>query len=172
MLKIAGSALILCACMGYAGGLLGQIGRRRDILKACLELTELLSGEIRYERIPMAEALYKIRDKLDGELSNVLTAIADGLETGDYTTMEELWGQSFDAAQGKLFLTGEELKEVKDIGKNLGFLDLDVQIGHLSGCRERLLRRFNQVQKELEEKRKLYRSLGLAAGIFAILILL
>lgn len=172
MLKIIGCVFILTACVGYGGSLLGRIARRRDVLQSFLELTELLAGEIRYERIPMAEALYKIRGKLDGELSEVLLAIADGLEEGGYASMEELWNQSFGEAAGRLLLTDEELGEVKDIGKNLGFLDFDVQVKHLQGCKERILKRLAKTQRDLDEKKKLYRSLSLAAGIFVILALL
>lgn len=172
MLKILGAGLILLACVGYARGLLGQIVRHRDILRACCELTDLLAGEIRYERIPMAEALYRIRSKLHPELSEVLLEIADGLEEGGYASMEELWNQSFEGAKKRLSLTDEELGEVKDIGKNLGFLDFDVQVNHLAGCKQRLLKSLEKMQKELDEKRRLYRALSLAAGVFVILILL
>lgn len=172
MLKILGSVMILLACLGYAGGLLRQIMRHRDILKSCLELTDLLSGEIRYERVPIAEALHRIRGRLDGELAKVLCDIANTLEEGDYGSMEEVWDRNFLQARETLLLTEEELNEVKNIGKNLGFLDFDVQVSHLAGCRERLKRNLDKIQKELDDKKKLYRSLGLAAGIFAILILL
>lgn len=171
MLKIVGAVLILLACIGYAGGLLGQVTRRRDVLKSCLELTELLSGEIRYDRVPIEEALESIRSRIDRELACVLHQIADGLKTGDHANLEELWSQSFEDAKQKLFLTEEELGEVQDIGKNLGFLDSEVQVNHLMGCRERLKKSLEKTQQELDEKRRLYRYLSLAAGIFVILIL-
>ena len=68
-------------------------------------------------------------------------------------------------------LTGEELEEVCRIGKHLGFLDQRQQEEHLQGCRERLQRLLRLRQKELEEKKHMYRCLGVAAGIFVILIL-
>ena len=172
MLKLIGSVMVLLACVGYAGGLLRQIVRHRDILKSCMELTELLTGEIRYERIPIAEALRRIQGKVDDELSKILCAVADSMEKGDYGSMEEVWNRNFAQAGKGLLLTEEEMQEVKNIGKNLGFLDFDVQVSHLTGCRERLKRSLDKIQKELDEKKKLYRSLSLAAGIFAILILL
>lgn len=172
MLKIAGSVLVMLACLGYAGGLLRQMSRRRDILRSCLEMTELLAGEIRYERAPVAEALRRICGRLDGDLETVIRGIADRLEEGGYGSMEEVWDAGFLREKEKLPLTKEELDGVREIGKNLGFLDLAVQIDHLAGCRERLGRNLDKVQRELDEKRRLYRSLGLAAGIFVILILL
>ncbi len=171
MLKITGAVLIMLACIGYAGGLLGQIARRRDVLKSCLEMTELLSGEIRYDRVPIGEALENIRNKTDPGIACVLGQISDGLKTGEHADLEKLWSQSFADAKQKLLLTEEELGEVQDIGKNLGFLDSEVQVNHLMGCRERLKKSLNKTQRELDEKRRLYRYLSLAAGIFVILIL-
>lgn len=171
MLKLIGAAFVLLACIGYAGGLLGQIARRRDVLASCLEMTELLAGEIRYDRVPVGEALERIRDKTDSGIACVLEQIADGLKTGDHANLEELWSRSFADAGQKLFLTEEELGEVQDIGKNLGFLDSEAQVNHLMGCRERLKKSLDKTQRELDEKRRLYRYLSLAAGIFVILIL-
>lgn len=171
MLKIIGAVLVLLACAGYTGGLLGQIRRHRDVLRSCLELTDLLAGEIRYDRVPIAEALHRICQKTDRELSFVLKTISDGLKTGDYAELEELWDRSFEDAGKRLFLTEEELGEVQDIGKNLGFLDTQAQMDHLAGCRERLKKSLEKIQRELDEKRRLYRYLSLAAGIFVILIL-
>lgn len=171
MLKITGAVLIMLACVGYAGGLLGQIARRRDVLESCLEMTELLSGVIRYDRVPVGEALEDIRNKTDSGIACVLEQISEGLKTGDHANLEELWSQSFADAKQKLFLTERELREIQDIGKNLGFLDSEVQVNHLMGCRERLKKSLNKIQQELDEKRRLYRYLSLAAGIFAILIL-
>lgn len=172
MLKIIGAALILFACIGYAGGLLGQIARRRDVLKSCIEMTELLAGEIRYDRVPMEEALESIRNRVDFGIACVLKQITDGLKAGNHANLEKLWSRSFEDAKTKLLLTEEELREVQDIGKNLGFLDSEVQVNHLMGCRERLKKSLDKTQQELDEKKRLYRYLSLAAGIFVILILI
>jgi hypothetical protein len=50
-------------------------------------------------------------------------------------------------------------------------LDHHAQLQHLAGCRERLLGSLANIQQELDEKTRIYRSLSLAAGVFVILIL-
>lgn len=172
MLKIVGASLVLLACVGYAGGLLGQMVRHRDILKSCMELTDLLAGEIRYDRVPVAEALSRIQGRLDHGLSEVLKSVAGELKTGNSAELEDVWNRNFRKAERELMLTEEELGDVQDIGKNLGFLDPEAQVSHLMGCKERLKKSLDKTQQELEEKKRLYRALSLAAGIFTILILL
>ena len=63
------------------------------------------------------------------------------------------------------------MEEVCHIGKQLGFLDQVQQEQYLKGCTERLRRLQIQAQKAMDEKKRVYRYLGVAAGIFVILIL-
>ena len=152
MLKAAGSMCVLAACIGFVRELLRTGSLHKEYLEALIELTELLSAEIRYERLPIQEALQQMKD-------------------GTGTPFSEIWEQAFRKGGKELFLTGEELEEVCRIGKHLGFLDQRQQEEHLQGCRERLQRLLRLRQKELEEKKHMYRCLGVAAGIFVILIL-
>ena len=156
MLKAAGSMCVLAACIGFVRELLRTGSLHKEYLEALIELTELLSAEIRYERLPIQEALQQIQKKIRPEIAFVLRQMIEQMKDG---TGKEL------------FLTGEELEEVCRIGKHLGFLDQRQQEEHLQGCRERLQRLLRLRQKELEEKKHMYRCLGVAAGIFVILIL-
>ena len=147
----------------------------KEYLEALIELTELLSAEIRYERLPIQEALQQIQKKIRPEIAFVLRQMIDQMidqmKDGTGTPFSEIWEQAFRKGGKELFLTGEELEEVCRIGKHLGFLDQRQQEEHLQGCRERLQRLLRLRQKELEEKKHMYRCLGVAAGIFVILIL-
>ena len=134
-------------------------------------MTELLSAENRYERLPIQEALQKIQKKIRPEIAFVLRQMIEQMKDGTGTPFSEIWEQAFRKGGKELFLTGEELEEVCRIGKHLGFLDQRQQEEHLQGCRERLQRLLRLRQKELEEKKHMYRCLGVAAGIFVILIL-
>jgi stage III sporulation protein AB len=171
MLKLSGAALVMLACIGYGSGLLRQMRRHRDILNSFLTLTELLAGEIRYERIPIQDVLNRISDRVDPEIAVVLQQIAGELQQGIYASLEEVWNRNFQRARKSLLLTEEELAQVQAIGGNLGFLDHHAQLQHLAGCRERLLGSLANIQQELDEKTRIYRSLSLAAGVFVILIL-
>ena len=65
MLKAAGSMCVLAACIGFVRELLRTGSLHKEYLEALIELTELLSAEIRYERLPIQEALQQIQKKFN-----------------------------------------------------------------------------------------------------------
>ena len=138
MLKAAGSMCVLAACIGFVRELLRTGSLHKEYLEALIELTELLSAEIRYERLPIQEALQQIQKKIRPEIAFVLRQMIEQMKDGTGTPFSEIWEQAFRKGGKELFLTGEELEEVCRIGKHLGFLDQRQQEEHLQGCRERL----------------------------------
>ena len=72
MLKAAGSMCVLAACIGFVRELLRTGRLHKEYLEALIELTELLSAEIRYERLPIQEALQQIQKKIRPEIAFVL----------------------------------------------------------------------------------------------------
>ena len=74
MLKAAGSMCVLAACIGFVRELLRTGSLHKEYLEALIELTELLSAEIRYERLPIQEALQQIQKKIRPEIAFCVTA--------------------------------------------------------------------------------------------------
>ena len=171
-MKILGSVLVLAACIGYSSYLLEKQKSHRDILQAFISMLDLLSGKLRYERLAMGEALAGLNRRYHGAVGSVMGRIADRLACGVCENLEEVWREEFAAAAKALMLTEEEKDIILETGKNLGYLDVDAQMGHLKLCRERLQGKLAEAETELAERRKLYRYLGMAVGVMVILILI
>ena len=161
----------MIACIGCSGHLLEKQKQHRDVLQSLISMAELLSGKIRYERQPMEEALLGLNRRYPSPAGNVLGQIADRLSKGTYENLEDVWRQLFFQEQKQLMLTDEELDIVLEMGKNLGYLDAEAQVQHLKSCCQQLGRKLLEAQRELEEKRKVYRYLGVAVGVMVVLIL-
>lgn len=172
MLKLMGSVLIMAACIGYTGYLLEKQKAHQDVLQSLISMLDLLSGKLRYERMTMGEALAGLNKKYHGAVGGVMGRIADRLMAGVSENLEGIWRAEFTAAGKELMLTEEELDIVLETGKNLGYLDVEAQTGHLKNCRTRLERRLEIVRKEAAEKRRVYRYLGMAVGVMVILVLI
>lgn len=172
LFKLAGSVCVLAACIGFVREIFCTGMLHRKMLESFIELTELLAAEIRYERLPIQDALLQVQKKVRPEISAVLLHIVKQMQKGNGEEFEVIWEQSFREAQKEMLLDSGELDEVCRIGKHLGFLDQTQQEQHLQGCAKRLQRMQEQIQKELEEKKRIYRYLGMAVGIFIILILI
>ena len=172
MLKLVGSVLIMAACIGYTGYLLEKQKAHRDVLQALISMLDLLSGKLRYERMTMGEALVGLNKKYHGAVGCVMGRIADRLMAGNCENLESIWRTEFAEAQKELMLTEEEMDIVLETGKNLGYLDVEAQMGHLKNCRMRLEGKLEAAQREFVERRRVYRYLGVAVGVMVILVLI
>ena len=95
MLKAAGSMCVLAACIGFVRELLRTGSLHKEYLEALIELTELLSAEIRYERLPIQEALQQIQKKIRPEIAFVLRQMIEQMKDGTGTPFSEIWEQAF-----------------------------------------------------------------------------
>lgn len=171
MIKLLGSVLVMTACIGYTNGLMERQKYHENVLQSLVHILELMMGEIRYERLPMAETFCRLDKKYNGPAGTVMKQISDKLMQGSSEDLESVWRAAFCKEQKNLMLTEEELDILMDVGKNLGYLDAESQIGHLKVCQKRFMQRLEAVRIELAKKRKVYRYLGVAAGVLVILIL-
>jgi len=171
-LKTAGAVCVLTACIGYAASLTERQKYHRDVLLSLIQILELLAGEIRYERLTMAEVFRNMDKKYHGPAGETMRHIADRLVSSEYENLENVWSSAFRKDKKVLMLSEEELDILLDTGKNLGYLDVEAQMNHLYHCRQRLEQKLQEAQKSLDEKKRLYRYLAVAAGVMVILVLL
>ncbi|MCC8017056.1 MAG: stage III sporulation protein AB, partial [Lachnospiraceae bacterium] len=102
----------------------------------------------------------------------ILRQMVQQLSGTEYADLESVWESCFRDNKRELMLTAEELDIVLEVGKNLGYLDAGAQVNHLRACGRRLEQKLDEVQRELEQKQRIYRTLAVAAGAIVILVLL
>ena len=171
MLKLVGSVLIMAACIGYTGYLLEKQKAHRDVLQALISMLDLLSGKLRYERMTMGEALAGLNKKYHGAVGCVMGRIADRLMAGNCENLESIWRTEFAEAQKELMLTEEEMDIVLETGKNLGYLDVDMQERTLKLYLEQLDLTIDYLRQNQREKCRLYTSLGIMGGMFLVIVM-
>ena len=64
-LKLTGSVCVLVACVGFVREILRTGNLHRKMLESLIEMTELLAAEIRYERLPIQDALLQVTKEVD-----------------------------------------------------------------------------------------------------------
>lgn len=171
MLKIAGIVFVVLASWGYGSGLIRQVRLHRDNLFACRELLDLLLGEIKYGKTPLGEAFQMIAQRLKEPFNSTLQQIAKELSGKQYESLLEIWNRCFQEKQKELLFTEEEMRILYGIGKNLGYLDTDMQMRHLTLYQKQVDGFLEQMEQTVKEKTKLYRSLSLMVGAMVILLL-
>ena len=81
-LKLVGSVCVLASCIGFVREILRTGNLHRKILESLIEMTELLAAEIRYERLPIQDALLQVQKKMRPEISTVLLHIVEQMKRG------------------------------------------------------------------------------------------
>lgn len=172
---------ISCGGLGFraAGMLRGRIRECRYIEQSFVAL----AAETRYGQLPMAEALRRAVRR--GGTADAVGAAgtagatwaefflrtADRLERCEEGTFCRIWQEEL-AAYLQVSVLREESGLLQEIGTQLGSLDLEEQCMAI----ERFLQRWRDEICELQEQEKreghLYRSLGICAGLFLVLVLI
>lgn len=196
-MKGTGLILILVSCSGLGFQAAGVLHRR---IKECQMIEQCflrLVFEIRYGQLPMAEALRQAANQ--GNTGSVDSAAPDDtsrhagnknrgmscgyyfaefllrtasrLERRDNGTFRQIWQEELEGYLQRSILQ-EEGALLQGLGTQFGSLDLEEQCLAL----ERFLQRWQSQIRELQEQEKrkghLYRSLGICAGLFLVLILI
>ena len=171
MLKILGSILVLAcsAGLGAAGSL--------DLKRHCMELRLLkqavymLRGEIRYSKAPLPEAFEALAKRIPAPFSDFFSHLAEELSRPGGKNLDVLWREEIDRSLKQSSLKKEEKEKLGHMGEGLGYLDLEMQLSTIELYLEQLEEDITLSQEEIRTKQKLYQSLGVAGGIFLVILL-
>lgn len=165
MLKVTGMIFVIIAST-YLGILKGEEARER--VKELRELKQILcqiQKEIQSFPIPIAEIFADIEKRTLPVYQPWLKDLKRKCEERENGTFFEIWERSIHWLKGTK-LTKDELDGLLHLGKNI---QMHESIGlFISGLEHQI----HLSEKEYEIKKKLYRSMGVMAGIFLVVLLL
>lgn len=172
MQKIVGSILIITASTGI--GLLKGMDLQKYLgdLQCLRELFLMLRSEIKYTKAPLGEAFTHIGKRLGGEYGRWLLMLARKLEEKQGKTFWEIWNHSVEDALLHTKLKKNDLEQLKSLGRNMGYLDEEMQLGTIHLYLEQLNLEIQRTRESLESKKRLCNCLGVMGGIFLVVILI
>lgn len=170
-LKIIGACLIILSTSYYGYLLSTEFILRIEQLKMIKKIMFLLRGEIKYSTTPLPEAFATISTRTKEPFSDMLRAISERLSSKDSQTIKDIWYEESEKWLMQTKLDGSEKDRFMSLGDNLGYLDKDMQLSNIELYLEQLEEDINTLQTAVSSKCKLYRSLGVMAGIFITIII-
>ena len=172
MLKLAGACLILCSAAGIGASHSGDLKRRVRELRVIKQMMYMLQGEIRYAHLPLPEAFTHVSVRLPAPFGLFLSGIADELKKADGRTLSEIWKAEEQKYIKKLHLTRTDLEQLETLGEVLGYLDTEMQLAAIRLYLEQLEQSLAEAQEQMGSRQRLYQSLGIAGGVFLVILLL
>lgn len=172
--KYLGTAMVLFSSAGLGLWLSWQWKERLRLLERLRQMVYFLKGEITYSHAALAEALERVGRRDGGQLGVLFTEAASAISSQEGESFQEIWSSQTEVLRhtdtGRL-LSPEDLEQLKALGSHLGYLDLDMQDRTLLLYLEQLEVSIQWQRDQLREKCRLYTSLGVAGGLFLVIIM-
>ncbi len=172
MFKIFGCLLIIGAC-GYFGYFLGnQYNARLQEIRRLRSSLKMLETEIIYLMNPLPEALLRVATKTKGPVNVLYDYSYQQIINSMGSPMEKIWRESITKLAKESSLKKEELDVLDDFGIGLGETDKEEQQKNLQFAQEHLKLIEKNAESDRQRYEKMYKTLGVLAGIALALILI
>lgn len=166
MQKIVGSVMVIAVCTALGFEKSRELQMHLNSLEELQKLFTLLKTEIQYTKAPFGEVCLKLSKKMEGTYKDWLLYVSHQLEKRERETLHEVWKTSVYEYLKDSRLTKEELEELCEVGRTLGYIEtLELYLNQLDFSIE-------TTREELKTKKKLYQSMGIMCGIFLVIVLL
>lgn len=137
--------------------------------KALEEVTQMLREmyiELSYNSPDTKELLIRIASKKDFKHLGFLNECTDRLSFEPFPTA---WGNSLKSEKTSCFLS-EDIQILGDLGKLLGTTDIEGQLAGIKALENRISLKLERARQNVLKEASLYRTLGILAGIGAVVI--
>lgn len=172
ILKISGCIMILLSTTGV-GCLLGsEYLRRMEDLRSVQSIVFLLQGDIRYGNTMLAQALQNAAKRHGGRLSSFFMEVAEKLEECSGVSLYEIWKAAAEKHLKESSFSKKDKYLLEELGKNLGYQDKEMQLKSLEAYHLQVGDKLNALMSDMKEKTHLYRTLGVLAGVFVVILVL
>lgn len=172
MLRLAGAALLLAGTAGFSRCLCKERKKRLFYIKEIQHMFRLFQTEISYLGVPMPEVLMRISGKLAPPFGEGLRRIAGAMEPERGESFGEVWNREMEQCFPAAALNREIRELVQRFPECVGLFEREGQAKAFERYIRELDRWILQMEEEEKSQNKVIMSLGIAAGIFLIVILL
>lgn len=169
-MRIVGASLLLAGGVGLGISAVGRLNRRVTTLQSLTEALELMERELDFRLPPMRELILETSRRSAEPAAGFLRTCAKGMDELEGQLLSGLWQR---AALMKLpALKKCDLETLLSVGAVLGRYDAESQRSVISAARERLAGFLADAVEDRRRQGRVYGTLGAAAGIFLVILLL
>ncbi len=172
LIKGLGAVLVLAGGTGAGWYLAAREKRRIDRLREWEQILLLLYGEIEYAGSDLPESIGVLK-RHSHFFSLFFECIEEELRRSAGQTMEQIWSGAWQQFYGTMSTWQDgDVALIQELGGHLGRSDRKTQLQTLQLFRQRTQTVLQQAQEEYKNKSKIYRTLGVAAGVFLSVLFL
>ena len=170
VIKLLGAVLIAGSCSVIGFSMNNRLKGRVAALKSFLGAVQLLQAEIVFRQSALPDILPMMIRECSGAASDFFRQVLRLMVEKNESFMSAV---AFLVPELRHFdLKWDEIEWLASVGQIAGRYDAATQADRLSGVIARLEQSLDQAQEEYGQKGRLYRALGLTAGVMIALVAL
>lgn len=151
---------------------------RLDILLLFRQMIYHLKGQILYSNATLPEALAEVGKRFSEDREGVLRQpgefflrVCRRMDEENQSPFAVIWKEEVQKFPGDFPMDKPDMQNLSSLGENLGYADRDMQERTLLFYLEQTDEAIRFLKKEMESRTKLYRCLGMAAGLFLMVVM-
>ena len=171
--------LLFMAAAAVGGGFLaaGEWEMRMKMVGLFRQMAVYLKSRILYANETLSEALKDVGSRfsdgksgMEAEAGNFFLRVQKRMEEEPGTAFSVIWNEEMKKFPENFPLGNDDLEALASLGGNLGYADRQTQERTILFYLEQADSSMEYLKKEVESRTKLYRSLGMAAGLFILVL--
>lgn len=170
-MKFLGAVLLFSVCTFFGFWKSRLFVRRSEELRQLRGSLSALETEITYGATPLYLACKHIGERESGPVGRFFNRVANRLSQSDGLSAFECWQQALTDTKPELAILEQDRKILIRLGSKIGLSDKQDQIHHLRLAQTTLETEESHAIKEQEKYEKMYRSLGVLAGVLLVILM-
>lgn len=154
-------------------------------LREIERILSYLEGELRYRHSMLSEALCNVAAKSGHPFRQWLYELSSGIEAqsienqniesiddGEFRDFYSMWVESLQLLRDKTLLSSQDIDSLLDVGKALGYLDIESQLMNLNLEMELIHKHILELDKDISSRMKNAIVMCFLGGIMTVIALL
>lgn len=171
-IRVFGVGLILFSSTAIGLLCASRLKERIEELENIRKLLLMLRGEIKYSHSTLSEAFGSIGKRLKPPYGELLLKTAEQMDSMQGQTLAQIWEGCVADYLKESVLLKEDREKVIHLGSQLGYLDTEMQISTIELYLEQVQEEIKNAQENFKRNGKLYRMMGVMAGVFLVILML
>ena len=171
LLRIIGALAVVSGCAGLGMYYAARENFRTSELSEFKKALLILSSEIEHMRSPLAIACANISKRTSAATGQLFENFSHSLSAGEGETAYQLWMSAADTVREQSFLAAEDWDVIEGFGKTLGYLDKNMQKNAIEYTVGYINDKTAELQQQGDKNKRMYRSLGIIAGLLVTVVL-
>ena len=165
--------MVLSACVCTGCVMAQGVKKRIEELIYLKKIMLMFQGEVRYKNAMLSEGFLAVSLRAKEPYNSLFERLSEATENNNSSTMADVFDNEVeDILTGNTYLNGEDIKKLKELGETMGYQDQKMQLANIDLYIERLSSSIDEDKGKMNETMKVYRTLGIMAGIMITIVLI